>query len=225
MSEPNFVAGKNNLNFNTIVEAIIKRSCIVDFGIIQKVTAGGIVEVAVAVADTPQNVFYMSCVLINIASSSFTIKVEPHIGDRVLVVYPRMYDDTMFSIPDGDKKSEVIVNEKATGYNLSSGLAILMNIVNIEDGKLDIKLAYDEDNDKNMLTFTSDENGAVKFGNDNCSIDIDKDGYLSYKNKKDNKTELTFTSSGATMQDKNGCKIVMDSTYTTINGNLKVKNS
>lgn len=233
MAEPNFVAGKQNLNFNSVVEAIIKRTCIIDYGIIQDIPASGVVDVAVAVSSTEQNMFYMTCVLANIASSSFALNIKPNIGDRVLVVYPRLYDEDMFTVADDeDERKKIIVNKEAKGYNLLSGIAILINqckkashknVIKIEDGKLDIKLAYDEDNDKNMLTFSSDEDGAIQFGNDNCSVDIDKDGYLSYKNKKDNKTELTFTSSGATIQDKNGCKIEMDSTYTTINGKLKVK--
>lgn len=180
MNEPNFVAGKNNLNFNSVVEAIIKRSCIVDFGIIQKVTAGGIVEVAVAVADTPQNVFYMSCVLINTASSSLTVKVTPHVGDRVLVVYPRMYDDTMFSVPDGDKKTEVIVNTKATGYNLSSGLAILMNqykkashknVLTADNGVIEYKCG------DNSITFDLSANGKVSISDSNgCTYETSSEG-------------------------------------------------
>lgn len=235
MSEPNFIAGGQCLDFVSSVEAIIKRSCIIDYGIVQDVPADGIVDVSVAVSDTAQNMFYMTCVLANIASSSVAIDVKPNIGDRVLVVYPRIYDEKMFTVSDDNKKKrEIIVNEQAKGYNLLSGIAILLNqckkashknVIKFDDGKLDIKLAYDKNSNKNLLNISTDKNGAISLSNDNCELEIDKDGYLSYKNKKDNKTELSFTSSGAKIQDSNGCKIEMSSSFTTINGNLKVRNS
>lgn len=234
MKEPNFLAGNESLSMLTAIEAVIKRSCIIDYGIVQDSRAKGIVDVAVAVADTPQNIQLITCVLANIASSSITVDVKPNKGDRVLVVYPRVYDDTMFAIPDGDKKAEIIVNEQAKGYNMLGGIAILLNqykksshnnIISFEDGKLDIKLAYDSSTQKNKLNLSSDADGAITLSNDKYEAKIDADGYLSYKNKTDSKTTLEFTSTGSTMQDANGCKIVTDSNGTTINGNLTIKKS
>ena len=251
MTDPNFIAGSECLDFVTAVESIVKRSCIIDYGIVQQVPAEGLVDVAVAVTDTKQNMICMTCVLANIASSSLTVKVKPNVGDRVLVVYPRTYNDEMFTVPDSDmKKKELIVSKRCKGYNIMSGIAILINqyrtathknYIQVEDGKVEVELAYDKDNDENLLSFSTDADGAinvtsknyaiavdkdgvVSMGTDNYAIAVDKDGYLSYTNKKDNKSQLTFTSSGMTLQDKNGCKIVTDQNYTTINGNLKVKN-
>ena len=47
---------------------------------------------------------------------------------------------------------------------------------------------------------------------------MDKDGYLSYKNtdSNDNKTQLVFTSSGMTLQDKNSNKITSSNSGMTI---------
>lgn len=235
MDMPNLTAGKDCLDFVSTVEAIMKRSCIIDYGIVQDTPADGIVTVSVAVSDTPQNMFCMTCVLANIASSSLTVNVKPNKGDRVLVVYPRLYDEGMFTVPDSESdKLKIKVNPQAKGYNLLSGIAILINqyktashknIIKVADGKVDIKLAYDKQKDKNFLTFSSDKDGAIDFGNDKCDVKIDKDGYLSYKTKGqgDSKTMLEFKSTGMTIQDKNGCKIETSSTFTTINGKLKVK--
>lgn len=235
MEAPNFIAGNDCLDFVSVVEAIIKRSCIIDFGIVQEVRAEGIVDVSVAVSDTEQNMFCMTCVLANIASSSLTVAVKPNVGDRVLVVYPRIYDDDMFTVTDNeDDNKKIKISPSAKGYSLCGGIAILLNqyktaghknLIKIEDGKIDIKLAYDKDDDKNYLTFSSDKDGAIAFGNDKCDVKIDEDGYFSYKTKGqgDNKTTLEFKSTGMTLQDKNGCKIETDSQFTVINGNLKIK--
>ena len=236
MNIPNFTAGKDCLDFVATVEAIMKRSCIIDYGIVQDTPADGIVTVSVAVSDTPQNMFCMTCVLANIASSSLTVNIKPNKGDRVLVVYPRLYDEGMFTVPDAEKdKLAIKVNPQAKGYNLLSGIAILINqyktashknTIKVADGEVEIKLAYDKNNKENLLTFSSDKNGAITFGNKNCDVAIDKDGYLSYKTKSqsDSKTMLEFKSNGMILQDKNGCKIETSSDFTIINGKLKVKN-
>ena len=233
MTDPNFISQEAGLNFNTVVESIVKRSCIIDFGIIQEVVSDGIVDVSVAVAKTEQDMLCMTCVLANIASSSFTLDIKPKKGDRVLVVYPRIFDDDMFTVPDEeDDALKPKINFEAKGYNLMSGIAILVNqykeashknLIAVEDGKVTIALGYNADDEKNMLNFTSDENGAFTVSNDKCSITVDTDGYLDYENTGDSKTKVQFTSSGFTIQDKNECKIVSSSEAIVINGNLKVK--
>ena len=233
MTDPNFISQEAGLNFNTVVESIIKRSCIIDFGIVQEVVSDGIVDVSVAVAKTEQDMFCMTCVLANIASKAFTLDVKPQKGDRVLVVYPRLYDDNMFNFTgEEEDDTELTVNYKAKGYNLTSGIAVLLNqykesghknFITVDEGKVTIALSYNSDDDKNMLNFTSDENGAFTVSNNKCSITVDKDGYLDYENTGDNKTKAQFTSSGMMIQDKNECKIVSNSEAIIINGNLKVK--
>lgn len=193
MQDFNFIAGNKNLDFNTAVEAVIRRSCIIDFGIVQSVPANGIVNVAVAVANTKQNMACMTCVLVNIASSSFAVNVKPNVGDRVLVIYPRLYDENMFTVPDSDTdKKKVIVNENASGYNMLSGLAILIN-------------QYKTNSHKNVLKV---ENGLVSFTNveKNQSVTVD----LTQNNK-------------IVISDSNSCTIESTSEGIVINGNLKVK--
>lgn len=215
MTEPNFLVQQEGLNLATAIESIVKRSCIIDYGIIQKVVADGVVDVSVAVARTDEDMICMTCVLANVASSSITVNVVPHEGDRVLVVYPRIYDDKMFNVEEGDEGKELIVNYEAKGYNLMSGIAVLLN-------------QYKENKHKNVIKI---EDGSVELELDKkCELKIDDKGYLSYKttSNDDSKTKLEFTSSGMTLQDKNGNTIVSSApeggdAMIVINGNLKVK--
>lgn len=184
MEDSNFLAQEECLNLGTVIEAIIKRSCIIDYGIVQKVVAEGVVDVSVAVAKTKQDILCMTCVLANIASSSFTVNVVPHVGDRVLVVYPRMYDDKMFAVPDGDTKQNTIVNPVAKGYNLMSGIAILMNqykkashenVITVEDGNINAKL--------NKVEVTTTADGDITLKNPKATVSIDKNGNVSVNAK------------------------------------------
>lgn len=193
MEEPNFLAGNQSLNFDTVVESIVKRSCIIDFGIVQGIPAKGLVDVSVAVSDTEQNIFCMTCVLANIASSSFTVDLKPNVGDRVLVVYPRMYDDRMFKVTDSaDDNKKIVVNENARGYNLMSGIAILLN-------------QYKANGHKNVLKI---EDGLVTFTN------VSKEQSVT--------VDLTQNSK-ILISDSNGMKIESTSSSTKINGHLEIK--
>ena len=177
MEQPNFIAQEAGLNFGSVVEAIIKRSCIVDYGIVQDIVADGVVDVALAVSRTEQDMFCMTCVLANIASAGFTLNIKPKKGDRVLVVYPRIFDDDMFTVPDGDDALKPIINYDAKGYNLMSGIAILLN-------------QYKEASHKNVITI--DEDGYFKYenGDEKTIIEVTADGI----NIQD-KNECTITSS------------------------------
>lgn len=184
MEDANLLVQEECLNLGTVIEAIIKRSCIIDYGIVQKVVAEGVVDVSVAVAKTEQDIVCMTCVLANIASSSLTVNVVPHVGDRVLVVYPRMYDDKMFAVPDGDTKQNTIVNPVAKGYNLMSGIAILMNqykkashenVITVDDGKVNAKL--------NKVEVTTTADGDITLKNPKATVSIDKDGNVSINAK------------------------------------------
>ena len=249
----NLLAGSENLGFVQAVEAIIKRSCIIDYGVITKVESKGIVQVGIAVTTSDKDLTYITCVLANIASSAFTLDVIPEVGDKVIVLYPRMFDPDMFTVPDSQQDlKKIIIDEKASGYNLMSGIAFLFNqcktashknVIKVEKGNLDIKLAYTEDDEENLISLTTDKDGAVTFKSNDFTVEVnkdseltltnpkatvklDKDGYLSYANTDDNKTKLEFTSSGMTLQDKNGCKIVSTSSPTAsikINDKLEIK--
>lgn len=181
MKDPNFIAQEAGLNFNSVVEAIIKHSCIIDYGIIQNIVADGVVDVSVAVSRTEQDMLCMTCVLANIAGAGFTLNVKPAVGDRVLVVYPRIYDDKMFTVPDSDtEKKKLIVNFNAKGYNLMSGIAILINqykkashknVVTVDNGNISAKL--------NKVEIATDSDGAITVDNGKAIVNIDKDGNVT----------------------------------------------
>lgn len=203
MTDPNFISQEAGLNFNTVVESIIKRSCIIDFGIVQDVVSDGIVDVSVAVAKTAQDMFCMTCVLANVASKAFTLNVKPQKGDRVLVVYPRLYDDNMFNFTgsEGDD-TKLTVNYKAKGYNLASGIAILLsqykesghkNFITVDEGNITaelnkVKLTTTKDGDitvnNGKATAGIDKDGAITTGNEKATINIDKDGAVTVDNGK-----------------------------------------
>ena len=202
MNDPNFIAQEAGLNFNSVVEAIIKHSCIIDYGIIQNIVADGVVDVSVAVSRTEQDMLCMTCVLANIAGAGFTLNVKPSVGDRVLVVYPRIYDDKMFTVPDSDtEKKKLIVNFNAKGYNLMSGIAILINqykkashknVVTVDNGNISAKL--------NKVEITTDSDGAITVDNGKATVNIDKNGNVTvdaqgkYKIKNENTDLATVIS-------------------------------
>ena len=232
MGSPNFVSGKEGLNLNSAIEAMIKRSCIIDYGIIQNVVADGVVDVSVAVSKTEQDMIGMTCVLANIASANFTLKIVPKKGDRVLVIYPRIFNDTMFKVEgDETKDTKIIIDKDAKGYNLASGIAVLLNqykssghenVITIDEGG-----TFTFVNAK--VTISLDENGAFTFTNEKSSTSVDADGYLHYANtdSNDNKSKIDFTSNGFLIQDKNGNKIEAkkesETDYVILNNHLKVK--
>ena len=178
--------GASSANFMTAVQTMISRSCIVDFGIIQKADKKGIVEVAVSVADSSEDIKYITCVLANTASSSVTVNIKPNVGDKVIVLYPRRFDSKMFSTDNKD----VIVNKNARGYNLFSGIALLCNqykvnshknLITLEDGTVTIQLVYNEDDDKNKVIASINSDGELAYSsNENFNLNVNKDGELAY---------------------------------------------
>lgn len=233
------------VTLRTAIQSMLSSACIVSYGIVKDKPASGIVTVELSVANSAKDIKVITCVLLSPASSTFTVDIVPEIGDKVLVLYPDKFDSDMFDV----SQDEVIINNNATGYNLFGGVAILMNqykksqhhnYIQCKDGELIMHLAYDKNEDENLLTIATGKDGAVtltsnesnvvsldKDGNyavenSKGQVRLNKDGYLSYKNIDDNKTELTFTSSGFTVQDKNGCKIVSSSQNISINGKLTI---
>ena len=182
--------GASSANFMTAVQTMISRSCIVDFGVIQKADKKGIVEVAVSVADSSEDIKYITCVLANIASSSVTVNVKPNVGDKVIVLYPRRFDSKMFSTDNKD----VIVNKNARGYNLFSGIALLCNqykvnshknLITLEDGTVTIQLVYNEDDDKNKVIASINSDGELAYSsNENFNLNVNKDGELVYSSNE-----------------------------------------
>lgn len=223
--------GASSANFMTAVQAMISRSCIVDFGVIQKADKKGIVEVAVSVADSSEDIKYITCVLANTASSSVTVNIKPNVGDKVIVLYPRRFDSKMFSADNKD----VIVNKNARGYNLFSGIALLCNqykvnshknLITLEDGTATIQLVYNEDDDKNKVIASINSDGELAYSsNDNFNINVSKDGSFELASNNvqittNSNDEVSITNGKATVKIDSSGNVTVETS-----GKYKFKNN
>lgn len=223
--------GASSANFMTAVQAMISRSCIVDFGVIQKADKKGIVEVAVSVADSSEDIKYITCVLANTASSSVTVNIKPNVGDKVIVLYPRRFDSKMFSADNKD----VIVNKNARGYNLFSGIALLCNqykvnshknLITLEDGTATIQLVYNEDDDKNKVITSINSDGELVYSsNENFNLNVNKDGSFELASNNvqittKSNNEVSITNGKATVKIDTSGNVTVETS-----GKYKFKNN
>lgn len=230
-----------------MLHRVINNTFIVEYGIIKNIPAEGVVTVEMSVAEKANDIVITDCVLASFASSSVTVRIKPNIDDKVMVLFPRKFHSDMFQ----KDKNEPIIAEATTGYNVLTGIAILLNqyqeathknFIDISDGNLTMKLAYDKDNEKNLVNLTTDKDGNIQLvnpkitlklnadssyeiNNGKSKVVVDSDGYLSYTNtdSMDNKSKIVFDSNGVTIQDKNGCKITSSKTSIKINNKLEIK--
>ena len=223
--------GASSANFMTAVQTMISRSCIVDFGVIQKADKKGIVEVAVSVADSSEDIKYITCVLANTASSSVTVNIKPNVGDKVIVLYPRRFDSKMFSADNKD----VIVNKNARGYNLFSGIALLCNqykvnshknLITLEDGTVTIQLVYNEDDDKNKVIASINSDGELAYSsNENFNLNVNKDGEFELISNNvqvtaNSDNEVSITNGKATVKIDSSGNVTVETS-----GKYKFKNN
>ena len=223
--------GASSANFMTAVQTMISRSCIVDFGVIQKADKNGIVEVAVSVADSSEDIKYITCVLANTASSSVTVNIKPNVGDKVIVLYPRRFDSKMFSTDNKD----VIVNKNARGYNLFSGIALLCNqykvnshknLITLEDGTVTIQLVYNEDDDKNKVIASINSDGELVYSsNENFNLNVNKDGSFELASNNvqittNSNDEVSITNGKATVKIDSSGNVTVETS-----GKYKFKNN
>lgn len=208
---------------------------IVDYGIIKDIPTDGIVTVEMSASKDKQSITVTNCILASFASSSFTVKIKPNIDDKVIVLFPKNYSSRMF-----DKEvNETIISQATEGYCLLGGIAILLNqfqdfhknYIDFSDGCVDIKLAYSENDDKNLISLNTNKDGEITLTvKDKFSQKIDKDGALnitsnntSIEINKDN--EITVNNGKATVTiDKNGnVKIDTSGKYTIKNSSTNLK--
>lgn len=234
---------QQSAHFADAVQAMISRSCIVDFGVILSVPAKGIVKVGISAAVSNQDIKVITCVYANIASDNLTLDITPTEGDKVLVVYPKRYSSKMFDT----EQSEVIIDKNAYGYNLMSGIAIPMNqyrtnqhhnVINFAEGGMELKLGFDGEKNSVALKVNSDgtlstelnedesftvNNGVIKYtkGNNYVEFNLSTDGTVKVSDSSG--TSIISKSDGITLEDKNGCTITSSSSSIKINGKLEIK--
>ena len=168
------------------IQQVIKRTCIVDFGIIIKVLGKNVVKVGVSVADSPEDVQIITCTLVSLCSSAVAINVEPSEGDKVLVVFPRHYNPKMFDVNSKDP----VIDSTVKGYTRYAGLAMLMNQFREGDYKSLIEVKKDNsitiDNGKAKVTLSDEitvDNGKAKVTIDsNGNVTIESQGKYTIKN-------------------------------------------
>lgn len=225
-----------NIDFVTAIQSLVNRSCIIDFGIVKKVVAKGIVDIAVSVADTEHNIVVSTCVLANIAGNSFTLDVEPKEGDKVIVLYPRTYDVNMFDV----KKSDIIINKNTKGYSILGGIAILMNqyrkdshnnVLHLNEKDFtfnfnDNELSLNEDSELNIningneLSLNKDSELNININENKLSLN--KDSELNV-NINGNKLSLNKDSELSVNVGKTNISINKNSEVTINNGNATLK--
>lgn len=208
---------------------------IVDYGIIKDIPTDGIVTVEMSASKDKQSITVTNCILASFASSSFTVKIKPNIDDKVIVLFPKNYSSRMF-----DKEvNETIISQATEGYCLLGGIAILLNqfqdfhknYIDFSDGCVDIKLAYSENDDKNLISLNTNKDGEITLTvKDKFSQKIDKDGALNITSNNTNieinkDNEITVKNGKATVTiDKNGnVKIDTSGKYTIKNSSTNLK--
>lgn len=200
------------------LQAFMSSMYIIEYGIIKKIPAEGIVTVEMSVAESKEDIIVTNCVYANLASSSFSMNMKPNVDDKVLVLFPRKFVGGMFKA----ENNEPLISECSNGYTIMGGIAIPLNqyqeathknFVDISDGCITLKLAYSEGDSKNLLTLTSDAYGAFVLMSNKVQVEVNKD------------SEITVTNGKATITvDKNG-NVTIDAQgkYTIKNGVTSLK--
>ena len=157
------------------IKNIIGRTIIVEWGTVKEILGdGSVVEVLLSVTDRPENATIVTCTLISPCAKNLAVNITPSVGDKVLVLSPRFFDQDMFDVTEN---TEVIVQNNSAGYNKMTCLAILYNqfredthknFIDFTDGHISAKL------DKVEVSTTA--NGDINIKNPKATVDIDKDG-------------------------------------------------
>lgn len=218
-----------------MLHRVIGTTFIVEYGIIKKIPAAGIVTVEMSVADSADNIIITNCVLASFSSSSVTVNIKPNIDDKVIVLFPRRFAGKMFN----PETNEPIITDCGNGYTLMGGIAILLNqyqeayhknYIDISDGCITLKMAYSEDDDKSLFTFESNADGELTLVSNNVQITTNKDSEFTLVSNNvqiatNKDSEITVTNGKATITvDKNG-NVTIDAQgkYTIKNGTTDLK--
>lgn len=221
------------------IRNMINKAVIVDYGIIKGFPNGeydGYVDVAISVAKSKNEVQLRTCVLANIASKNISINIKPEVGDKVIVLTPRTFDDDMF---DNDN-SDFIINPYATGYDIFSGIALPVkqflpekdfNIMDFEDGGMTLNLAYDTEKEDNLFKLNVTKDGSLSLTSTNgedgkqVQLDIESKGNVSLTAQN---TSLSIQDDVITI-DNGGANITIGSdgkvTIDAKNGKISLKNT
>lgn len=144
-------------SFNSAVRRMINRTPIVDFGVILNVISDNVVRVGISVAGR-ENPKIVTCTLVSNVSDSIAVYIKPKKGDKVLVFYPRFFNEKMFD----RNQEEVIIDNDADGYSSKGCIAILANM-------------FSERSYSKKITI---DDGEIELTNGGAEVTIDKDGNI-----------------------------------------------
>lgn len=145
---------RKSVNLPSAIRKMVAETPIVEFGIVKQVIAKGVVLVQLSVARDEKAATLITCPLMSVACGNVTIDIEPKENDKVLVLFPRVFDTDMFDLDNKD----TLINPNASGYNLLSGVAILLT-------------QYKKNKHKNTLSISSDDNGNITLTDSNgCTV-------------------------------------------------------
>lgn len=200
-----------------MLHAFIGTTFILEYGIIKNIPAKGIVTVEMSVADSADDIIITNCVYANLAGSSFSLNIKPNIDDKVMVFFPRRFLGAMFQ----KENNEALVSECGNGYSLMGGIAVPMNqyqetthknYIDLSDGNLTLKLAYDEKNERNLFSLTTSADGSLSLS---LGYNEDKDkGMVELSAQADGNIKLSNAVTTVTIGD--------DGAYSIDNGKSTV---
>lgn len=233
-----FTVQASSASFSQAVQSIINRTCICEFGIVKNVDVSGILQVAVSVALDLTDTKVFNCIHIVPYSTSLMIDIKPKVDDKVIVFFPRRFNSDMFSL----EQNEIIIDENGKGLTYFTGLAMLVNqfrpadyknFITVDEGKLTIKLAYSEDEDKNLISLETNEKGEVTLDINDVSIGIDKHNAITIDTSKakveiDKNGNITLDSMGGKLSIKNNSANlfnILNSMLTILNSSLATQGS
>lgn len=192
----NFLLREQTATFSNAVKSIIGRTCIVDFGIVKKVYTNdngdflGVVQVLMSSATNASDIRILNCTLLNVSSKALMVNTIPSVDDKVLVLFPRRFNEDMFNL----KNNEALVGVNNTGYTPFSGIAILanqfrpsdyQNTLEIKEGTIKLHLPYADINvtedsvnvtDTNSNSVTMNGNGISLTDTNSNSVTMNDDG-------------------------------------------------
>lgn len=220
-----FFIGTTAQDFSEMLHRVIGNTFIVEYGIVKEVKADGVVAVEMSVAESAEDIVITDCVLANVSSSEVTVNVKPSVDDKVLVLFPRMFNNDMFS----KANNEAILNDSPFGYNVMGGIAFLVNqyqdtdhknVIDFSDGSLSVKMAYSEDEKKNLFNLTVNADGEVTVQSNKSVLSIDKEGNVTVEAQgkytiKNGSTDLKQVVDGLATELENLTTVGSPSTQST----------
>ena len=177
---------RKTVNLPSAIRKMVAETPIVEFGIVKQVIAKGVVLVQLSVARDEKAVTLITCPLLSVACGNVTIDIEPKENDKVLVLFPRVFDTDMFDLDNKD----TLINPNASGYNLLSGVAVLLT-------------QYKKDKHKNILSISADDKGNITLKDNHDNQIMFKDTGIEITDKND----CTIISSSESIKINNKLEI------------------